>query len=73
MPREQGQFTDSECVEALYFEPENGTLTVVFKQRGTYEYYDFPLEEWELFDGTTSRGTYFNLYVKGQYSYARVG
>ena len=67
---------DSECVATTNFTPEtqlDGTLVITFQKRGTYKYYNFPVDEWLLFNNAASRGTYFNLYIKDRgYSYERI-
>jgi hypothetical protein len=71
-PHEQ----ESECVASTEFFPDEnlstGTLTIVFVKRGTYIYTDFPVEEWLLFNNSTSRGEYFNTYIRNNYSFERV-
>lgn len=62
----------SECVNTVTYNPVDREMTVAFQQRGTYKYYDVPLEEYIEFDGAGSRGTYFNLYVRNRYQYERV-
>ena len=66
---------DSECVAATNFVPTTeltGDLTIEFVKRGTYTYEDFPVDEWLLFNNSSSRGTYFNIYIKGNYPHQRV-
>jgi hypothetical protein len=67
---------ESECVASLDFFPDEnlttGTLTVEFVKRGTYTFTDFPADEWLQFNNASSRGTYFNLYIKGNYPYTKV-
>ena len=50
---------DSECVAATTFIPTTeltGELTIEFVKRGTYVYADFPVDEWLLFNNSSSRG-----------------
>lgn len=62
----------STCVADLEYEVETATLTVIFQKRGTYAYHDVPIDEFVLFAGAGSPGTYFNLYIRDQYSFERV-
>jgi hypothetical protein len=69
-PREH----ESECVNALAYDPESAQLTVVFNKRGTYTYFDFPPDEYANFNFAASRGKYFNLYIRDAgYEYEKVG
>ena len=67
---------ESECVALLDFFPDEnlitGTLTIEFVKRGTYVYADFPVDEWLLFNNSSSRGVYFNLYIRNNYSFQKV-
>lgn len=63
---------ESRCVASLDY--EDGDLTIEFHQRGTYRYFNFPLEEFVAFATSFSLGTYFNLYIKDAgYAYEKVG
>jgi hypothetical protein len=74
---------ESRCVASLDYEPFSegalsGSLTVTFVGppgggRGTYRYKDVPLDVYVDFAGATSQGQYFNLYIRNQYAYERVG
>jgi hypothetical protein len=64
---------ESECVASLAYDVTSNELTVEFNQRGTYKYSDVPLDEYANFQGADSKGAYFNLYIRDQYSYERVG
>lgn len=63
---------ESECVADLSYDLPSETLTIVFMARGTYEYYEFPVDEYANFNAAGSRGTYFNLYIRDKYPYGRV-
>lgn len=64
---------ESECVASLDYDEANQILTIEFNERGTYQYFNFPLDEWLLFNGAASRGTYFNLYIRNSgYEYERI-
>jgi len=39
---------------------------------GTWRYSEVPIDEYENFRDAASRGTYFNLYIRDQYSNERV-
>lgn len=71
---------NSTCVASLKFDPDEdlatGDLTVEFVGppsggQGTYTYHNVPYEEYINFSQAASLGTYFNLYIKDQFSYDR--
>lgn len=63
----------STCVASLEYDPETNELIIEFQERGTYKFYDVPPDEADGLRGATSQGTYYNLYIKGRYSYDRIG
>lgn len=55
-----------------------GDLTVTFVGPpnggyGVYKYKDVPLNVYVDFAGASSQGQYFNLYIKNQFAYERIG
>lgn len=51
-----------------------GTLTIEFNERGTYEYYNVSFGVWLGLKQAGSKGQYFNNNIReAGYSYARVG
>lgn len=68
-PREH----ESSAIDSIDYDIENEQLTIVFHQRGSYVYFDFPPDEFANFNFAASRGTYFNLYIRDQgYEFERV-
>lgn len=64
---------DSMCIESLgEYNPETGDMIVNFQQRGSYRYFNVPIEVFVEFGGAYSMGTYFNLYIRDQYSFERI-
>lgn len=63
----------SECVNTYEYDVELEVLTVFFQKRGTYRYANFSLAEFTNFAQAGSLGTYFNLYIRDQYEYERIG
>lgn len=63
---------ESTCVAALDYDVERQQVTVEFQERGTYTYFDVPPEVFAEFNNSGSRGTYFNLYFRNNYSYEKV-
>lgn len=70
-----GNLTESRCVASLDFELSDesgrGDLLIVFQQRGSYVYHDVPVDAYIDLAGAGSQGTYFNLYIRDNYSYER--
>jgi KTSC domain len=64
---------DSMCVDSLDYDELTEDLTVVFQERGTYLYHGVPLNIFVEFGASYSMGTYFNLYIRDQYSFERIG
>lgn len=71
---------ESQCVESFDYDLPSQTLTITFPGssfgahggRGVYRYTSFPLDEFVLFEGSSSKGTYFNLYIKDRYPTERI-
>lgn len=67
----------STCVREIRFYPFEdgltGQLEIEFNKRGTYVYHNFPVDEYAQFNQASSRGQYFNLYIRDAgYEYERV-
>jgi hypothetical protein len=71
--------TISSCVDEFDYDEERNVLTVSHPGEdgtggaGTWEYHNVPLSVYVEFAQASSLGTYFNLYIKGRYSYSKVG
>ena len=63
----------SSNVRSLAYDPEDGTMSVRFRNGGTYFYYDVPPEVFERVKGSDSVGGALHSEVKGVYDYKRVG
>lgn len=66
------QGKESQCVRNIDYDEFTGELTVEFQERGTYKYFNVPLSEMANFVGASSKGTYFNYYIRNNYSYERI-
>lgn len=72
----------SRCVSSINYVPNEGDLSsgdldVTFVGpphggAGTWRYFEVPINEYELFRDAASQGTYFNLYIRDQYSNERI-
>ena len=73
---------ESRAIADLVFTPSEmdlsmGDLDVIFVGppsggAGTWRYSEVPVGEYENFRDAESRGTYFNLYIRDQYSNERI-
>ena len=52
---------------------ENGTLYIRFNSGGMYSYSDVPYSVYQGLMSASSQGKYFHAYIKGHYSYSRIG
>ncbi len=64
---------ESECVASLEYDFERQQATCHFHKRGSYTYFDFDAGTFAEWNQSSSRGTFFNLYVRDRYDYERVG
>lgn len=62
---------ESTCVADVSYDPLDSSMTIEFKQRGTYRYTDVPLDVYTDFATAGSQGSYFNNYIRNTYSYER--
>jgi len=64
----------SSVILGMRYLPETKVLVIAFRgERGTYRYFDVPLEEWVAFRGSASKGTYLNEVFKAKnYQYEKV-
>ena len=57
----------SSVILQMKYEPETQTLIIVFRGgRGTYRYFDVPMDEWVAFRSSGSKGTFLNEVFKAQ-------
>lgn len=69
----KGEAIESECVADVEYDPDGEVMTIIFKQRGTYQYKEVPLDVYVDFETSGSRGKYFNNYIRNHgYEYERI-
>lgn len=57
----------SSVILTMHYDPSRAELLIVFRRnRGTYRYFDVPVEEWEAFLEAESKGTYLNRVFKSR-------
>jgi hypothetical protein len=55
----------SSVILGMRYAPETRVLVIVYRDgRGTYRYFDVPMEEWVAFQASGSKGTYLNEVFK---------
>jgi hypothetical protein len=64
----------SSVILGMRYLPEFRTLVIAFRgRRGTYRYFDVPMEEWTTFRASGSKGTYLNEVFKAKnYAYEKL-
>lgn len=59
---------ESECVQSLEYDIDTQQMTVHFWKRGSYTYFDVEPWQFEEFNLSSKRGSYFNLYIRPYYT-----
>ena len=63
----------SSSVRTVGYDESAQTLEVEFQNRRIYQYYGVPKNMHNQFMVAPSKGQFFNIYIKNQYPYSRVG
>ena len=63
----------SSSVRTVGYDESAQTLEVEFQNRRVYQYYGVPKNMHSQFMTAPSKGQFFNVYIKNQYPYSRVG
>jgi hypothetical protein len=62
-------YFNSTAVRAATYNPGTGTLTLWFTSSGRgYDYYGVPMHVFEGLLSASSKGTYFNAYIRDRYA-----
>ncbi len=51
---------------------DSNTLEIEFISGGIYQYFDVPTEVYHLFMNASSKGTFFNKYIKDIYKFVKL-
>lgn len=63
-------YFNSSAISRAEYNPATGTLTIWFVESGgPYDYYGVPTSVWEGLLSATSKGTYFNDYIRDRYGH----
>jgi len=58
----------SSILKSAYYDNKYNMLSVTFKNGKEYVFYNVPINVWENFKNSESKGSYFSRYIKGKYS-----
>jgi len=63
----------SSVIQFMQYDPQMREVVIVFRGgRGTYRYFEVPMEEWVAFRSAGSKGTHLNEVFKAKHRYAKV-
>ncbi len=63
----------SSNLRSVGYDPNEETLEIEFHSGGTYQYYGVPLQKYEGLMSASSKGSYFDAYIKkAGYRYRKV-
>lgn len=62
----------STCCAQVIYDAASETLAIKFQKRGSYVYDNFPIDAYQDFANSGSKGQYFNENIRGQYEYQRI-
>jgi hypothetical protein len=62
----------SNVIRSFTYEADQGRLVIEFQSGRCYEYFNVPPSVYAGLRNASSRGSYFNAWVRDRYSYSRV-
>lgn len=62
------QYVDSSMITSIGYDALSCTLEVEFKNGTVWQYHEFPEYMWYEFESAESKGKYFNVNIKKQYT-----
>lgn len=65
-------FMPSSVIRSFSYEPDQGRLIIEFMSGRRYEYFNVPASVYAGLRSASSRGSYFNSWVRDRYSYSRL-
>jgi hypothetical protein len=63
----------SSVIRSYHYFEEEQKLRITFVSGLVYDYLDVPAVLYDEFKKALSKGTFFNLYIKNQHSFVKVG
>ena len=67
------QPVESSSLASIGYDSETSKLEVEFKSGDIWQYFDVPESVWHEFESSESKGRFFALEIRGQYSESQVG
>ena len=62
----------STVVASMQYDAERSVLTVVYVSGSVYRYFKVPAQVYAAMKISSSKGTYLNRYIKGNYAFEKV-
>jgi hypothetical protein len=72
MPKPEMQLVESSNIWQIGYDAENKTLYIKFNKGGLYSYEDVPVDVWEAFDSSSSKGQFFYKAIKGRFDFTKI-
>lgn len=66
------QSVSSSNISSIGYDSESHTLEIEFHSGGVYQYFAVPQSIYDELMHASSHGSYFHLYVKDQYRWAKI-
>lgn len=63
---------NSSDINAVDYDYQRKTLTILFHSGGKYEYYNVPLNVYNSLLSAESKGRYFDKFIKHYYQYRKI-
>ena len=64
-------FVESSNIKFMYYESDNETLDVGFKNGTVYQYFAVPLDVYEDFRHAKSKGKFFHKYIRSEFEFKK--
>ena len=64
---------DSTTLRMIAYDVERQLLQLEFRDQAIYQYFDVPADVYHGLVGASSKGSYFNRFIRSRFVYARVG
>lgn len=63
---------NSSMMDEAWYDSERQILQIQFNSMAKYEYYDVPLDVWEVFKVAPSQGQFFHREIRNNYRYNQI-
>lgn len=62
----------SSNLKSVGYDSETSTLEIQFHSGGIYQYFNVPIQRYEALMGASSKGRYFDTYIKDKYRFKKL-